>query len=1046
MRSSRLKNVFWFAVLMMTPLCVPAQTLRGTLSVTVRDGARAVIRDAKLILVEKATGKERIAQTDRNGEFVFASMAPGEYRLVIDGPGFRKHAEEFVLNVNQEQRAEILMQPGDRTETVEVRDSRELLKTENASLGVVIENKQVTALPLDGRNFVELALLAPGTAAPAQGAAGTARGEFTFHSNGGREDANSFLLDGVYNADPKLNGVGVTPPVDAIREFEVSTGNYDAAFGRGGGAQVNVVVKSGTNAMHGTLYEFFRNQAMDARNFFAPAGVDPRYQRNQFGGAVGGPIVKNRTFFFVDYEGRRSRESITRTTRVPTALERNGDFSRSDPRTPPIDIFTQMPFPGGVIPAQRIHPIARGILSFYPDPNRADPGQNYTGAPALRDRNDAGDVRIDHGLARSSDLAIRYSIGDRDSYEPYAGATFAAVPGFGNNVDRRAQNLMIAETHAFRPTLLNEARFGFTRIHFAVTHENQGNSLNRRIGLPEPSSNPRDHGLSFISIAGYGSIGDEYNNPQDGLANTFQIVDQMTWTRGRHIYKFGGDFRWVRQTAFRDVLSRGLISFTGFTGNALAEALQGIPTVTSVSRVDNPQNMRTQSVNFFAQDQWKLSSRATLTLGMRYEYNRPVYDAENRASVFDAATRSLVQLGVNGASRSPYAGDKNNFAPRVGLAWTPFGVSTVFRGGYGLYYDQAPLAPGEGIYFNLPYFQLKSFFIGQNYLLFLQNPYPADFPIPIPPSAVTFQKDYRTAYMQHWNFNVQQALGKGRVIEVGYVGTKGAHLMAGRDGNQPAPSASPLNLRPDPRWGDITYIESRGNSIYHSMQARFEQRMARGLSMLASYTLGKSIDDSSNFFSSAGDPNFPMDSNNVSLERGRSGFDVRHRFTAAYVYDLPFGRNRWWGGWQTNGVWTFASGRPFTVTLLPDLDQSNTGRTSYGFGANDRPLRVADGRLIEPAVERWFDTSAFRLQPFGTLGNSGRNILDGPGFATINLSLVKNTILREGTTVQFRAEAFNAGNRANFDLPNSVFGSGTFGRILSSGAPRHLQLGLKLLF
>ena len=1032
-------------MLLLLGLGLHAQTLRGTLGVTVRDGSRAVVRDAKLVLADKATGKEWTAQTDANGAFLFPGLPPGDYRLVIDGPGFRKHAQEFTLTVNQDQRAEIQMQPGDRTETVEVLGSRELLNTQSATLSTVIDNTQITALPLDGRNFAELALLAPGTAAPAQGSAGTARGEFTFHANGGREDANGFLLDGVYNADPKLNGVGVTPSVDAIREFEVLTGNYDASFARNSGGQVNVVVKSGTNSLHGTLYEFHRNQGMDARNFFAPAGTDPRYLRNQFGAAIGGPIARNRTFFFADYEGRRLNEGVTRTTRVPTALEKAGDFSRSDPRTPPIDIFTQSPFPGGVIPAQRIHPIARGIASFYPAANRADSVQNFTGAPEGSDRNHSTDVRIDHQLARNSDLAVRYSLSNRDSFEPYAGPTFAAVPGFGNNVDRRAQNLMAAETHAFRPNLLNELRFGFNRVAFAVAHQNSGTSLNKQIGLPEVSSNPRDHGLSFINVAGFGSLGDEYNNPQNGITSTFQLLDHLSWTRNRHLFKFGGDLRIQRQEAFRDVLSRGLISFTGFTGNGLAELLQGVPTVTSVAKLDNPQNLRTQSYNLFAQDEWKLTARLTLTLGARYEYNRPAYDANDRASIYDASSHSLVPLGKLPGGRGAFLPDRNNFAPRAGVAFSAR-TGTVLRAGYGIYYDQAPLAPGEGIYFNAPYFQLNTYFIGPTYLLFLQNPYPADFPIYVPPSAVTFQRDYRTAYTQHWSLNVQQTLGRGRVLEVGYVGTKGSKLMAGRDGNQPGPSTAQLNLRPDPRWGDITYIESRANSSYNALQARFEQRMARGLSLLASYSAGKSIDDASGFFNSAGDPNFPMDSNNVALERARSAFDVRQRMTMAYVLDLPFGRNRWFGGWQTNGVWTFQSGRPFTVSLLSDLDRSNTGRTSYGFGANDRPNRLASGALSNPSPDRWFDTSAFALQPFGSFGNSGRNILDGPGLATLNLSLVKNTPLSDRATLQFRAEAFNALNRANFDLPDATFGSGTFGRVLSAGAPRHIQLGLKLLF
>lgn len=1035
-----------FSILMLIATPLGAQSLRGTIGVTVRDGSRAVVRQVKMTLTEKATGKERMAETDASGVFTFGALPPGEYRLLIDSPGFRRHAQDFVITVNQEIAGEILLQPGDRTETVEVRGQVEALRTQSAALGTIVENRQITELPLNGRNFAELALLAPGTSGAAQGSAGTARGEFTFHANGGREDSNGFLLDGVYNGDPKLNGVAVTPPVDAIREFEVATGNYDAAFGRNGGGQLNVVMKSGTNNVHGTVYEFFRDQAMDARNFFAPAGPDPQYRRNQFGGAIGGPIVRNKTFFFADYEGRRVTEGITRTTRVPTALERNGDFTRSDPRRPPIDFFSQTPFPGGVIPAARIHPIARGIVGFYPQPNRTDPGQNFSAAPNLDDRNDSFDARIDHQLARNSDLAVRYSMGDRDYFEPFAGTTFAAVPGFGNNVARRAQNVMIAETHAFKPTLLNELRLGYTRVAFGVAHEGQGTSLNRQIGLPEFSSNPRDHGLSFISIAGFGSLGHEYNNPQFGAFNSYQILDHMTWTRGRHITKFGVDLRAHRQNAFRDVLARGLLSFLGSTGNGLAEALQGIPTVTSVANVDNPQRLRTNSYNFFGQDEWKITPKATLTLGVRYEFNQAPYDAQNRASLFDQASRSLVRLGTGNTPRGAYSADKNNFAPRIGLAVTPFGSGAVVRAGYGVYYDQSSTAPTEGIYFNRPYFKLNTYFIGPTYLLFLHNPFPSDFPIPVPDSAVTYQRDYRTAYIQHWNLNLQQPLGRGRVLEIGYVGTKGTKLMGGRDGNQPGPSTSQRNLRPDPRWGDITLIESRSNSIYHSMQARFEQRMSRGLSFLGSYTFGKSIDDASAYFSSSADPNFPMDSNNASLERGRSSYDVRQRLSLAYVYDIPLARNRWYGGWQTNGAWTFQGGRPFTVSLLSDLDRSNTGRTSFGFGANDRPLRLRDGASGNPRPSAWFDTSAFALQPFGTFGNAGRNILDGPGLAVMNLSLTKNTRLAEGVNLQIRLEAFNALNRANFDLPDSVFDSGTFGRVLSAGAPRHLQLGLKLLF
>ncbi len=1025
---------------------LPGQTLRGLLNVTVRDGSKAIVRDANLLVTQIATGRTWTARTDAAGAFSFALLSPGDYKVTIDSPGFRRTSSTVTLRVNQEQRLEMLIQPGDRAEVIEVNAPAESLKTDTQSLGASIENRQIVALPLDGRNFQSLALLVPGITLPAQGSSGSVRGDFTFNANGSRDSANGFTLDGVYNGDPKLNGVGVTPSVDAIREFEVLTGNYDAAFARNAGGQVNVVLKSGTNALHGSGYEFFRNQAMDARNFFAPAGKDPRYQRNQFGGSLGGPLAKDKTFLFADFESRLGREGISRSTRVPTALERVGDFSQSDPRTPPIDLFTQRPFPGNRIPIERQHPIARGIAALYPLPNRADPSQNFASAPIARDSNQSFDVKLDHRLARNSDLSARYSFSDRDFLEPFAGAAFSPLPGFGSRNARRGQNFMVSEVHAFRPNLLNELRLGFNRVALGVVQEQQTANLNQRVGLPVVSSNPINTGLSFISIAGFGSIGDEYNNPQRGVTNSYQVLDQVTWTRNRHLFKFGFDYRIQQQNAYRNVLSRGLLSFVGFTGNALAEMMQGLVSVSGVARGTNNQRLRSKSSSFFAQDTWKLSPKLTLNLGVRYEFSTPPVDAADRASIYNPTNGQLNQLGTNGIPRGAFLADRNNVAPRVGLAYS-LNDKTVLRAGYGLYYDQAPLAPGEGIYFNPPYYNVSTYFTFEQYSLLLHDPFPANFPLALPPSAVTYQRNLRTAYMQNWSLNLQRQLGTGRILEVGYVGTKGTKLHSGRDINQAGASANPQNLRPNPFYGDITAIESRSNSSYQSLQARFEQRVSRGFSLLGSYALAKSIDDASNFFSTAADPNFPMDSNNWRLERARSSFDVRHRLSLAYVYDLPFGRgNRWLGGWQTNGIWTFQTGRPFGVALLSDLDRSNTGRTSFGFGANDRPNRLANGTLSNPSPERWFDTSAFVLQPFGTFGSSGRNILNGPGLASLDVSVIKNTPLSDRVNLQFRAEAFNVANRANFDLPDAVFGSGTYGRILSAQPPRHLQLGIKLFF
>ena len=1033
-------------LLLLVATCVWAQSWTGSVAGEVRDESGRPVAAANVVLISDETDRRREVAADSEGWFAIPRVAPGPYHLEISHEGFRTHSQNLVMVVNQQVSVEISLIVGRRNEEVFVTAGRELLRTETASLSTVVETHQIRGLPLDGRNFFELALLAPGAAPSAQGSPGTVRGDFALHVNGSREDSNNFVLDGVYSGDPKLNGTGVTPQVDAIREFEVLGSTYDASFGRNAGGQINVVTKSGTNQFHGTGYEFFRNAALDARNFFAPGSEPkPRYQRSQFGGSFGGPLVRDRLFFFTDYEGRRNREGITRLANVPTQAERNGDFSAS-PR-PVIDPFTQQPFPGNLIPIERQHPIGRNIAALYPLPNRAVPLQNFVSSPALRDRNDAADIRLDAGLGAADDLSIRYSFGDRTLYEPFSGSTFALVPGYGTDVLRRAQNAMLAETHAFSPAWINELRLAFNRIAAGTFHENQGRSINREVGLPELSSKPRDWGLSLITVTGYSPLGDEYNNPQHSVTNTYQVSDNLSWARGRHLARFGFDFRYLQQNAFRDVQSRGFLNFLGITLNPLADLIIGMPAFTGGARLDNHQHLRNTSLNFYAQDTWRLTPHLTLIAGMRYEYNSPAVDAFDRANLYDISTGGLVPVGTGNIPRGGYLPDRNNFAPRAGVAYTP-DRNTVLRAGYGFYFDQSALAPSEGLYFNAPYFDLRFYFIGRGLPpLFLDNPFPENFPVPLPTSAQAFQRDLRTPYVQHWNFSVQRQVGRGRVAEVAYVGSKGTKLLSGRDINQPRPSPIQPNPRPNPMFDDINRNESRSNSSYNSLQARFQQQVRDGFSVLAAYTWAKSIDDASNYFASAGDPSYPQDSFNTSAERARSSFDVAHRLSAAWSWDLPIARgHRYLGGWQNFGILTLQAGRPFTVALLPELDNSNTGRAQLGFGANDRPNVLRNPSLPDPSPERWFDTSAFVTPAFGSFGNAGRNILEGPGSATLNLSVLKDTALSERLTLQFRAEAFNLFNRTNFDLPDLFAGSPTFGRVQSAQSPRRVQFGLKLLF
>jgi hypothetical protein len=1064
-----------------------AQTHRASVRGTIYDPNDAVIPGASVTIVNVATNESRSTRSNDEGGYAISSLAPGTYRLEVESSGFAKHEVTNIdVQVNQELRFDTHLQvkavqdsPGD------LYAFTPLIDQESASLSTVIENRQIVGLPLDGRNFYELTLLVPGAAPAAPGSAGSARGDFAFSVNGAREDGNNFLLDGVYNVDPKLNTFGVRPPVDAIREFEMLTSSYDAAFGRNPGAQVNVVLKSGSNTLHGSLFEFHRNGALDARNFFAPGGEGkPKYIRNQFGGSIGGVLKRDRTFWFADYEGTRSREGITRVTNVPTLLERQGDFSQSRDifggpvfvRNPflPVDPMTGRPFPcdatgqSGCFPGNRVpqafqHSIGRSLAALYPSPNRNVAFQNFVSSPTQRDRNDSFDVRLDHRLMEGGDLTFRYSFGDRDLFEPFTGSSFSLVPGFGDTVKRRSQNVMVALTNVLTPNLVNESRVALSRVASSVTQE--ASRLNSSLGLPVISPNPRDAGLSFITVTGFSALGDEGNNPQNSVTNVYQILDTATYVRGSHLMKFGGDLRFSQQNAFRDVESRGRLQFSPFgqiSGNALADLLLGFPLLTSVARVDNPQHLRTQSYNLFVNDSFRVRPRLTLNLGVRYEYNTPPVDAQDRANVYDVATRSLVRVGTNGIPRSGVDPDRNNFAPRVGLAWTiGKDEKTVVRAGYGVYYDQSPLAPGEALYFNSPYFDNNIFFSLPGLPLTLSNPFPAFFPFPLPDSALAIQRDLRTAYMQHWNANVQRQLGRNAVLEIAYVGSKGTKLLTARDINQPQPSVLPPGLpfvpRPDPRFDDIDLLESRANSNYHSLQARFQQRLSRGLATLVSYTFAKSIDNASNFFSSAGDPNFPQNSYDVQAERGRSNFDVRHRLSASYSYDLPFGKgkrylaNGGWAtkllsGWQSFGIVTLQSGRPFTVALLSDIDNSGTGRSILGFGANDRPNVVGDPNLSQRTTDRWFNTAAFAFPAPGTFGSAGRNILDGPGYQNVSASLVKNTQLSEQVNLQFRAEAFNLFNHPNFNLPDNFLGSPTFGRVSSARDPRHLQFGLKLLF
>jgi hypothetical protein len=1056
------------AVLLSFAMVVPAvsthsQTLYATVRGHVTDARGSVVPHATLRAILEDTGEQNEIPSGAAGEFTFPVLSPGNYRFEVQKEGYRTHVLTGVsLSIGQNVRLDFVLEIGGPEDAVvTVYSDSSMIEPDAANTGMVIENAQIVNLPLDKRDFLRLSLLLPGTAPAAQGSPGSARDEFAVNVNGAREDSNNFILDGVFNNDPKLNSFAINPPVDAIQEFEILTGTYDAGFGRSGGAQVNIALKSGTNDLHGTVYEFFQNAALNAQNYFAIADEGkPRFQHNQYGFSLGGPVLRNRTFFFGDYEGRRERKGITLATNVPTELEREGDFSGSL-LPAPVDPFTGLPFENGIIPFYYINEVGRAVADLYPHPNRDVPGQNYVSSPIKRRREDRFDLRLDHSISQASKLISRFSFTDYDVYDPFSGDAFARVPGFGSNIARRAQNFMLGSDHTFSPSLINQARFSFNRVAFGAFQETRDQSLNQTVGIPALNPDPRDDGLSFLRVTGFSPLGDEYNNPNHSVTNVFQAVDTLHFSTGRHLIKAGVELRRLQQNAYRDVQARGFMNFTGLiAGNSLADLLLGLPTVTGGARVDNPQYLRAVSWSFFLHDSYRIRHDVTLQLGLRYEYNSAPVDRYDRATTFDPGMQSLVPVGQNGIPRGVYLPDGNNWAPRIGLAWSLDRANTLLvHAGYGIFYDQSSLAPGEGLYFNLPYYDFRFYFPSEAYpLLLINNPFPEDYPFASPSTALGFDPNLRTPYFQQWNLTLEKQLGLKTLLELAYVGSKGSKILSARDINQPAPGAEMPNLRPLPQFADIIYLESGGSSSYHSFQARLQQRLQDGFSALFSYTYGKSLDTSSTFFASAGDSNFPQNSRNFSAEKGRSNFDVRHRFSVGYSYDLPVGPGHAFApqkhalsallsGWSTYGTITLQSGRPFTVALLPEIDNSNTGFQSLGFGgANNRPDRIDNGALEDPGAAMWFDVDAFVPATFGNFGNSGRNILDGPGFKEFSISLIKNTTIREDVRFQFRAEFLNAFNHVNFDLPDSFWGSSTFGSINSAGDPRRIQFGAKIIF
>jgi hypothetical protein len=1112
-RLSRLATAF--AALAAISIPAAAQFQRGSIVGTVTDQSGSVIGKAKVMLKNLGTNEERPAATDDRGDYTFPSLLPGSYQVTAEATGFKTQVVSNIqLEVNQTARIDLKLSVGDMVQRVEANASLQLLQTDTSEVGSVITNKQIVDLPLNGRDYLQLARLIPGAIPSRAGATAGQKGvSRSVNVAGARDTSVSFLLDGIDTNDIIFQTPSVTPSVDAIQEFKLLANAYSAEFGRGS-TQVITALKSGTNEWHSTLFEFNRNSKFAARNFFQPGGV-ARLNYNQYGGTLGGPVRipkiyngHDRTFFFVNFEGNKTRTGGTGFAFVPTPEVRNGDFSAAgnpviyDPNTFDATTRTRQPFAGNRIPSNRINPLAPKVLSFYPTANYSGQvGRNYAATIPGTDDSNNGNARIDHRFSDKDSVFGRYSILDRARPQP------STLPYNGINDSIRGQNLALNWVHVFTPTVLNEARAGMNRAKYFTT------------AIASPSANPAKDLFNFQNTisdptVGYGlpqfnfsngftgiGVGSQY--PANSVTQTYQYVDNVTVIRGAQTLKAGFDLRRTRLTSVVGNSARGAVTFTGqytnlpsaasTTGSSMADLLLGAPQTIASSVGDGFAHDYTNLYSFYFQDDWKLTSRLTLNLGLRYEYATPYVEKLDRFTILDTADKSnggrlllantsqafqpgkgIVDAGRKN-SRSLIEPDRNNWAPRIGFAWRPIN-KTVLRGGAGMFYDVQEGNEAQFLRNNPPY-------------LFAQNlagdPFIPTFRLDnLFPSATgssttgtigsiqPFSEDptNRNPYVAQWNLAMERELLNNLTLEVGYVGSAGKKLLRRSNFQQGAnilvknpANPTPLAQRVDyPNFSNNSIIstDNGSSSTYHGLLTKVERRFSRGFAVLFSYTWSHAISDaasSSNFDNTPSNPQCRCD---FRSEKGPAAFDIRQRAVISYSYELPFGKGRYLltqggalnkivGGWQINGITSFQTG-PF-FTLATPGDNANIG------SSNQRPNLVGDpwagidrgvpyqSRGVN-AGTYYFNRAAFALPAQFTLGNVGKNTLVGPGSQNWDFSIFKNTGITEKLNSQFHAEFYNVLNHPNFGLPNRTINQPTTGVITSAGSPRIVQFGLKLIF
>lgn len=1062
--------------------CPLAAALDATGSVrgTVEDQQHAVIVNATVRARNLATDALRETRTDALGAFTLPLLPPGIYEVSASSPGFREVVRTDVrVEIDSFVEVSFVLPVGGIQQQITVSGEPPLIQSQNGTVGEVIDSRRIAALPLNERNFLSFGLLTAGSEPGTDGSQNTLLGS-AISVDGVREQSNYFLLDGVDNNDPFLNQWSVLPSVEAIQEFKVQSSNSSAEYGRSAGGQINVAIKSGGDHFHGSAFEFLRNREMDAKNYFdlpacqpasAPGtcGDIPPFDRDQFGGSLGGPIRKGRTFFFVADEELSLRQAVTREATVPSVLLREGLLA--------------------AIPAPAVSPAGAAVLNRIPDANVGDPltSTRYIAAPLLTETEQMPIVRIDHHISANDTVSGHYAVFDQNRFDPFDPGipSFSNLPGYGSPEDTLGQNLGLSWVHVFGPSTINEAKFGFNRNTFGGYLANQGESIP---GFPTMLTRPVDRSYPDVEITGYDGIGGSTSFPMNRRNDTFNFADNLAWhpafQRGRHQMNFGVDYLHIGNNSYIDEFSRGFWDFLGVTGNSVEDLLLGIPAIAVSVSGNTEVDLRTSDTALYAQDDIRATSRLTLNAGLRYEYSSPPWDTGNRLSIPDLSAASaacspqpncmFILAGTQGVPRSIYNPDRNDFAPRMGFAWRPANTDRyVVRAAYGVFYDVTILNTNFGSRLNPPFYPIETWVnSGTNNIQTI-----FDSPI-VYPLAFTMPRNFRDAYVQEWDFGNQVQAAKGLVFDLAYVGSKGTRLPLRLNLNQPEPGAIP----PHPQFSTVQQIQSTAGSTYHSLQARAVRRYNNGLEFLAAYTWSKSIDNSSQLFSTAVDPGFPQDSNDLRSERALSDFDARHRFVASYVYPVPSpARGSGFAGallpvllshWTLGGTTTVQSGRPFTVNRA--VLQSRTGLQPY----IDRPDQVSDPMKAGPVMANadpachqtvsqggraadatrtaasWFNPCAFsdpNLLGEYRFGTAPRNSVIGPGFVDFDVSVLRNERIGEGGSLQVRADLFNIFNHPNFDVPDRIFDSTTFGQLVSANAygsrpPRQLQLGIRYTY